>query len=599
MRVKECTVRCPSIFYFFLLGCVSPVGWQSCLSCARWRNCSVLYEVIIIFPRRVEEAREKRWPSLGWTQSLGWLPRSCPSLMISLRRWSSTRTWVSAHTRWTSSELTFHGTACLGLWISTLLIFPLVLFCDNSKPIPLLSLLVQFLLGVESIQSVALESNRVIKLSLLLVWWNFQVEHFESHLISGFVIGTTQTVISKWWFWIRHCIVKGWRPFLSPEWKRSSQGLSIPLTFRSLHISLELFPPLASIVHASSWVSLFSLSYCNQMWCICCFPRFRYPKVKKEELKEIVTQFIKDQDYERAYIRIRSTDWYSSYFGAKSNRSRNLFKEHVSVTISLLPCSYFTRRLCLGSLWLSCTVSVCSCTGTSACSTQTRASPSSPATGTPWRATSGPSWSRPRCGRRTKTSTFSSAASPSWPRRRRSSWSTLGRTTSRSCTRCGRTALSCGSGLLRSSTTTAGRVARSVQCSESQTRPPLLDYGQGDESRIYSESKGDCGAKGEILTSSVFLQTVYFCNWQFLLLKEYTFKQYTFTIDNFCCWKSILSNSILLQLTISSAQTVPPDHLFLDSAPNLGPLISRWEINNFENCRYKSVRILAVLKLFF
>jgi hypothetical protein len=27
-----------------------------------------------------------------------------------------------------------------------------------------------------------------------------------------------------------------------------------------------------------------------------------------------------------------------------------------------------------------------------------------------------------------------------------------------------------------------------------------------------------------------------------------------------------------------------PDHLSLDSAPNLGPLISRWEISKFENC---------------
>jgi hypothetical protein len=40
-----------------------------------------------------------------------------------------------------------------------------------------------------------------------------------------------------------------------------------------------------------------------------------------------------------------------------------------------------------------------------------------------------------------------------------------------------------------------------------------------------------------------------------------------------------------------------PDHLFLDRAPNLGSLISRWEINNFENCWHKSVRILEVLKL--
>ncbi len=44
---------------------------------------------------------------------------------------------------------------------------------------------------------------------------------------------------------------------------------------------------------------------------------------------------------------------------------------------------------------------------------------------------------------------------------------------------------------------------------------------------------------------------------------------------------------------------VPPDNLLLDSAPNLGPLISRWEFNKFENCWYKSVRISEVLKLLF
>jgi hypothetical protein len=43
----------------------------------------------------------------------------------------------------------------------------------------------------------------------------------------------------------------------------------------------------------------------------------------------------------------------------------------------------------------------------------------------------------------------------------------------------------------------------------------------------------------------------------------------------------------------------PPDHLLLDSAPNLGPLISRWKINKFENWWYKSVRTLEVLKLLF
>ncbi len=41
-----------------------------------------------------------------------------------------------------------------------------------------------------------------------------------------------------------------------------------------------------------------------------------------------------------------------------------------------------------------------------------------------------------------------------------------------------------------------------------------------------------------------------------------------------------------------------PDHLLLDSAPDLGPLIARWEVNKFENCWYKSVRILVLQILF-
>jgi hypothetical protein len=44
---------------------------------------------------------------------------------------------------------------------------------------------------------------------------------------------------------------------------------------------------------------------------------------------------------------------------------------------------------------------------------------------------------------------------------------------------------------------------------------------------------------------------------------------------------------------------VPPDHLLLDSALNLGPLVSPWEIKKSKNCLYKSVRILEVLKLLF
>jgi hypothetical protein len=46
-------------------------------------------------------------------------------------------------------------------------------------------------------------------------------------------------------------------------------------------------------------------------------------------------------------------------------------------------------------------------------------------------------------------------------------------------------------------------------------------------------------------------------------------------------------------------KTCTPNHLLLDSAPNVWSLISRWEINKLENCWYKSVGILEVLKLLF
>jgi hypothetical protein len=31
-------------------------------------------------------------------------------------------------------------------------------------------------------------------------------------------------------------------------------------------------------------------------------------------------------------------------------------------------------------------------------------------------------------------------------------------------------------------------------------------------------------------------------------------------------------------------EIVPPDHLLLDSAPNIGPLIPRWKLDKFKNC---------------
>ncbi len=56
---------------------------------------------------------------------------------------------------------------------------------------------------------------------------------------------------------------------------------------------------------------------------------------------------------------------------------------------------------------------------------------------------------------------------------------------------------------------------------------------------------------------------------------------------------------VILFVINGGSARLPPDHLLLDRSPNLGPHISRWEINKFENCWYTSVRILEVLKLLF
>jgi hypothetical protein len=46
-------------------------------------------------------------------------------------------------------------------------------------------------------------------------------------------------------------------------------------------------------------------------------------------------------------------------------------------------------------------------------------------------------------------------------------------------------------------------------------------------------------------------------------------------------WREqVHSNDIYMNIYIY----IPPDHLLLDSAPNIGPLISRWELDKFKSC---------------
>ncbi len=52
-------------------------------------------------------------------------------------------------------------------------------------------------------------------------------------------------------------------------------------------------------------------------------------------------------------------------------------------------------------------------------------------------------------------------------------------------------------------------------------------------------------------------------------------------------------------VTITRTYSVPPDHLFLDRSPNIGPLISRSKLDKFKNCWNKSFRTSKILTLLY
>jgi hypothetical protein len=62
----------------------------------------------------------------------------------------------------------------------------------------------------------------------------------------------------------------------------------------------------------------------------------------------------------------------------------------------------------------------------------------------------------------------------------------------------------------------------------------------------------------------------------------------TFPWANTSKWKSL-----------SLALWVPHDHLLLDSASDIGPPISRWELDKFKNCWNKSFRSSKILTLLY
>ncbi len=51
--------------------------------------------------------------------------------------------------------------------------------------------------------------------------------------------------------------------------------------------------------------------------------------------------------------------------------------------------------------------------------------------------------------------------------------------------------------------------------------------------------------------------------------------------------------------TVSVTHRLPHDHLLLDCVPNIGPLISRLELDKFKNCWNKSFRTSKILTLLY
>ncbi len=57
------------------------------------------------------------------------------------------------------------------------------------------------------------------------------------------------------------------------------------------------------------------------------------------------------------------------------------------------------------------------------------------------------------------------------------------------------------------------------------------------------------------------------------------------------------SNSTQSKASFATTARIPPDQLLLDRSLNIGPLISRWELDKFKNCWNKSFRTSKILTL--
>jgi hypothetical protein len=63
--------------------------------------------------------------------------------------------------------------------------------------------------------------------------------------------------------------------------------------------------------------------------------------------------------------------------------------------------------------------------------------------------------------------------------------------------------------------------------------------------------------------------------------------------------KAMTRHSWVPSSVLEAGAIIPHDHLLLDSVPNIGPLISRWEFGKLKNCWNNSFRAFKILTLLY
>ncbi len=140
---------------------------------------------------------------------------------------------------------------------------------------------------------------------------------------------------------------------------------------------------------------------------------------------------------------------------------------------------------------------------------------------------------------------------------------------------------------------------RRQQQQQDDERPVVVGPEQGQREPFW---QGVCDRVGDKLCADIARARR---DWRVLSQEAWTPSQgpthpgyWNFIFSQISMIYSPLENQIWSQSSWTFT-ALPPDHLLLDSAPNIGPLISLWELDKFKNCWNKSFRASKILTLLY